>query len=291
MNKKRYKNMKRGLLVIPNLITTANLFCGFFSIIKSISGQFEFAAYLVVLAGFFDFLDGRVARMMKMQSDFGVEYDSLADLTTFCLAPALLAYNFGLNQFGKFGLGACFLYFACGALRLARFNVQSSTVEKVNFQGAPSPTAGGMMVSWVLFHLETMGMPTYRGFGLYVMLGITVGMALLMVSSVEYRSFKKLKRGSFLFLVIVVSAVFLITAQPNIMFFIIGVIYVSIGLIGWLWKSPEKIRGIRALVVRLYNERREDLVYEDEDEDEDEDVKANLALVEEDENRKRDHHG
>ncbi len=261
--------MRRGLFLIPNLLTTANLFCGFFSIIKSIGGHFEAAAYLVVLAGFFDFLDGRVARMMKMQSDFGVQYDSLADLTTFCLAPVILAYSFGLNQFGKLGLGACFLYFACGALRLARFNVQSSTVEKVNFQGAPSPTAGGMVISWVLFHLELFGMPTYRSFGLYVMLAIVVGMGLLMVSSVEYRSFKKLKRGSFLFLVLLVSSMFVITAQPNIMFFIIGCIYVSIGLIQWLWKSPEKIRGLKTLMIRLYNERREDIVYDEDDDDDD----------------------
>lgn len=266
----RENSMKRGLLLIPNLLTTGNLFCGFFTIVSAVAGKFEFAAYLVVLAGFFDFLDGRVARMMNVSSDFGVEYDSLADLTTFCMAPAVLAWCFGLNQFGKLGIGACFLYFACGALRLARFNVQSGSVEKVHFQGAPTPTGGGIIVSFILFHLETMGMPGERTIGLYILLGIIVFMGLLMVSSVQYRSFKKVKRGSFLSLVLAVAVVFLITIQPAIMLFVFGCVYVAIGLVGWLWTSPQKIRGFRTLLVRLYNERKEDLIFDDEEDEDDE---------------------
>ena len=181
------------------------------------------------------------------------------------MAPAVLAYCFGLNQFGKMGIGACFLYFACGALRLARFNVQSGSVEKVNFQGAPTPTGGGMLVSYVLFHLEMMGMPGDRTLGVYILLGLTVFMGFLMVSSVQYRSFKKVKRGSFLFLVLSVATAFIIMAQPAIMLFVFGCVYVSVGLIGWLWKSPGKIRGVKDLMIRLYNERNEDLIFEEED--------------------------
>ena len=116
--------MRRGVALLPNLLTTANLFCGFFSITKTLSGDFVFAVWLIVLAGLFDFLDGRVARMTHTQSRFGTEYDSLADLSTFCMSPAVLAYNWDLKTFDKIGIAACFLYFACGALRLARFNVQ-----------------------------------------------------------------------------------------------------------------------------------------------------------------------
>jgi CDP-diacylglycerol--serine O-phosphatidyltransferase len=224
--------VKRGVAFLPNLLTTANLFCGYYSIIQSVNGHYAFAVWLVVLAGLFDFLDGRVARMTGTQSDFGVEYDSLSDLTTFCMAPAILVYNWGLAGFGKFGVAACFMYFACGALRLARFNVQAGDVEKVDFQGLPTPSAAGTMVSYVLFHDYFFGhpLPDSRNYFLIV---LPVLLALLMVSNIRYRSMKKIKsRASFFQLVSVVVAFFVIAARPEITLFLVGVIYVSAGIIG-----------------------------------------------------------
>lgn len=224
--------VKRGVAFLPNLLTTANLFCGYYSIIQSVNGHYAFAVWLVVLAGLFDFLDGRVARMTGTQSDFGVEYDSLSDLTTFCMAPAILVYNWGLAGFGKFGVAACFMYFACGALRLARFNVQAGDVEKVDFQGLPTPSAAGTMVSYVLFHDYFFGhpLPDSRNYFLIV---LPVLLALLMVSNIRYRSMKKIKsRASFFQLVSVVVALFVIAARPEITLFLVGVVYVSAGIIG-----------------------------------------------------------
>lgn len=259
------QGMRRGISLLPNLLTTANLFCGFFSITKSLNGEFVFAAWLVVFAGFFDFLDGRVARMTGTQSDFGVEFDSLSDLTTFCMAPAILAFQWSLWSFGKIGIAACFLFFACGALRLARFNVQAGSVEKVDFQGLPTPAAGGTLVSFVVFYSHWIGVgQNPRSF---LVLAMVAALGLLMVSNVKYRSAKKVQRTSFVFFVVLVTIVFFLAAQPETMFFAVGVLYVSAGLMEWIWTSPQKIRNLTDLMVRIYNHRRENFVY-DEDEEE-----------------------
>lgn len=269
--------MRRGISLLPNLLTTGNLFCGFLSITMSLRGKFEFAAWLVVLAGVFDFLDGRVARMTGTQSDFGVEYDSLSDLTTFCMAPSILIFQWSLMDYGKFGVAACFLFFACGALRLARFNVQAASVEKVDFQGLPTPSAGGTIVSYVIFYESLFGPGRNPSL---IVLAMAIGLGLLMVSNVKYRSAKKVKRGSFFFLVCIVAGMFIITAQPEVMLFTIGVLYVSIGLIEWLWTSPDKIRSTKALIQRIYNERNEDLFFEDDAEDDDDgDAKGSGKVV------------
>lgn len=259
---KKRQGMKRGIILLPNLITTANLFCGFFSITRSLEGHFEYAAWLVILATFFDFLDGRVARITGTQSDFGVEYDSLADLTTFCMAPAILAYRWGLYEFGKFGIAACFLFFACGALRLARYNVQVESVERDNFQGLPSPSSGGTICAFVIFFQEFL--PTFQ-LGSLLLIFTTVCLGLLMVSSVKYRSFKKIRRTSFLFLVAVIGIIFVFTAKPEAMFFIFAVGYVLTGVAEWIWKSPQKIRNLTDLIQHLYNARKEQFIYDDEE--------------------------
>lgn len=263
---KQRRGLKKGIALLPNLLTTANMFCGFYSIIKSLQGQFEFAAWLVVLATFFDFLDGRVARMTNTASDFGVEFDSLSDLTTFCLAPAILAYRWILFDLHRIGIAACFLFFLCGALRLARFNVQSGDVEKTNFQGLPSPSAGAVLVTFTVFYNHLLGTAYPGDVVRYIFLALTIGLGLLMVSHVEYRSFKKVNKTSFVFMVFLVAVAAVLAAQPEIMFFVVGFTYVMIGLVMWLWKSPQKIRGLKDLLARIYNEGREDIILE-EDED------------------------
>lgn len=231
MSLKRYDGMKRGVAFIPNLLTTANLFCGFFSIIQTFKGNYIFAVYLVILASLFDFLDGRVARMTGTQSDFGVEYDSLSDLTTFCLAPAVLLHQWGLSSFGHFGVAVAFLYFVCGALRLARYNVQAGGVEKTDFQGLPTPAAAGTVVTYILFYREFFAaMPLTKP---YPLMALMAAVALLMVSNIRYRSMKKAdQRLSFFQLVLVVSVVFAIVANHEVMLFVTGLAYIGMGLVG-----------------------------------------------------------
>ncbi len=138
------------IYVLPNLLTTMNMFFGFFAIIYSINGNFIYAAYAIVAAAVFDSLDGRVARATNSMSRFGAEYDSLSDLVSFGVAPSIMLYLWSLEPFGRVGWLACFFYVACGALRLARFNVQSGSVEKAYFQGLPIPMAAGIAASSVL---------------------------------------------------------------------------------------------------------------------------------------------
>ena len=147
------KKVRKGVFLLPNALTTGSLFAGFYSIISGINGHFTAAAIAVVIAGVLDGLDGRVARLTNTQSDFGVQYDSLSDLISFGLAPALLAFNWSLSTMrdisplaGKLGWLASFLFVACAALRLARFNTQASSADKSYFQGLASPLCTGMMI-------------------------------------------------------------------------------------------------------------------------------------------------
>ncbi len=257
-------DMRRGIFLLPNILTTANLFCGFFSIIQSLKGNYAVAAWLVVLAIFFDMLDGRVARMTGSSSDFGAEYDSLSDIVTFIVAPSVLSYLFGLKDFGKIGIAAGFLFLGCGALRLARFNVQSAHVEKNDFQGLPVPSAGGVICTYIIFYLHVFGAPDKYPF---ILVGLVIGMALLMVSAVRYKSFKRINRTSFVSLFLIIALIVVMAIEPQIMFFAFGVVYVLIGLVGWVWKSPQRIRGIRDLWRHFYEAKHEDIVFEEESED------------------------
>lgn len=250
--------MKRGVALLPNLLTTANMFCGFFAIINAMNGKLYLAVWLILLATLFDFLDGRVARMTGSESDFGVQYDSLADLCTFCLAPAIVVYQWGIHDFGRIGVAACFLYFCCGALRLARFNVQSSDVEKKDFQGLPSPAAAVSIVSYTLFHEFFFGNPETPPIFLLI---LCLVVSLLMVSNVRYKSAKGYKkRANFLILVGIVSVIFVIAAEPEIMIFGFSQAYIGWGVVGWIWNSPKKIRGIKEVIFRFFDD---DLAPED----------------------------
>lgn len=227
---RRERGMRRGVALLPNLLTTANMFCGFFAILQAFSGKFTLAVWLIILAALFDFLDGRVARMTGTSSDFGVEYDSLADMCTFCLAPALLVYQWGLKSFGNLGLAACFIYFCCGALRLARFNVQAGDIEKKDFQGLPSPAAANTLVSYLLFHKELFGKPQPQPIFLLI---LTLFVALLMVSNVRYKSAKSVQRRTNFFMLIgAVVLVVLIASKPNYTLFSFGMSYIAFGLYG-----------------------------------------------------------
>jgi CDP-diacylglycerol--serine O-phosphatidyltransferase len=263
LSKTPREGMRRGVAIIPNLLTTANLLCGFLSVVHTLSEDFVVAAWFVVLAGLFDFLDGRVARLTNTTSDFGLEYDSLSDLTAFCMAPSVLIYNWSLSEFGKFGIAASFLFFASGALRLARFNVQVSGVEKNRFQGLPTPAAAACLISYVIFSDYIFGPGKQQSYLLPV---ITTLLAILMVSNVKYRSFKELnRRASFLFLICIVGILVVIAARPEIMMFVFAVSYASVGVIEWIWKSPQKLRSFRSVVERFFEDLRDDGDDDDQD--------------------------
>ncbi len=228
----------RGVYLLPNLMTTAALFAGFYSIIAGINGHFEHAAIAILLAGIFDGLDGRIARLTNTQSDFGVQYDSLSDLISFGLAPALLAFNWslaGLHDIspvmGKLGWLAAFIYTACAALRLARFNSQVGVAEKAYFQGLASPAAAGMLASLVWFGVD-------QGIAgsdlIWVVLVVTPALGLLMFSRVRYFSFKSGPAGDqvpILWIFVLMLLLVLLAIDPPTVLLLVGIIYIGSGLV------------------------------------------------------------
>ncbi len=181
----------KGIYLLPNLFTSAALFSGFYAIVSSMNGRFEAAAIAIFVSMVLDGLDGRVARMTNTQSKFGAEYDSLADMVSFGVAPALVMFSWALSDLGKLGWAMSFIYVACAALRLARFNTQIDTADKNFFTGLASPAAAAVVagVVWVCFEWGYVAsdLPTW----LAVFAGlITAAMGILMVSNVPYHSFK-----------------------------------------------------------------------------------------------------
>ena len=248
------KKIHKGVFLLPNALTTGALFAGFYSIISGINGHYVAAAIAVVVAGLLDGLDGRVARLTNTQSEFGVQYDSLSDLISFGLAPALLAFNWSLSSLrelgpmaGKLGWLAAFLFVACAALRLARFNTQAASADKSFFQGLASPAAAGTLVATIWFFVDQgISGETVR----WIIWFETVVLGLLMFSRVRYFSGKSWPRGDripagFLFLVVLVFV--LLAIDPPTVLMLIGIIYVSSGLVVTLlgrqqWKSRRSRR-------------------------------------------------
>lgn len=229
----------RGVYLLPNLITAGSLFAGFYVIILSADGNFERAAWFILVSGILDGLDGKVARLTGTTSKFGVELDSLADLVAFGVAPGVLMYTWALRGFGKLGWLAAFLFVVCGALRLARFNIQVNTVESKRFVGLPIPAAAGIVATCVLLFYELGGSGTVRQVSIMLLLYV---LAFLMVSNISYYSFKDpelFKRQPFFFLVLGVVLLIVIVAKPVIMLFTIGCIYMVSGPL-WTLKRKRK---------------------------------------------------
>ena len=230
--------VRRGIYLLPNLFTTGGLFAGFYAIIAAINGHFVDAAIAVFVAGVLDGIDGRIARLTHTQSEFGMQYDSLADLVSFGLAPALVMYMWALENlrslspfWGKVGWTAAFLYAACAALRLARFNTQVGVVDKRYFQGLASPAAAGLMMSFVWTIAESP-LDAQRSGIVWLALGVTIAAALLMVSRVRYWSFKSLPvsdRVPFLWIPLLVVGFALIAVETAQVLLGIAVIYVLSG--------------------------------------------------------------
>ena len=191
MTVERRRLSRRGLYVLPTLFTVGNLFCGYLSVWNSINSSFEWAAGLVFIAAVLDGLDGRVARMTNTASEFGEQYDSLADVISFGMAPAILLYFWGLSgdpDLKRLGFMVSFLFVVCGSMRLARFNIQTHVVDKRYFVGLPIPMAAAVPAGLVLARPEAH----LNRLGLSLLLAMTAGLSYLMVSTIRYRSFKDL---------------------------------------------------------------------------------------------------
>ena len=224
------KPVPRGVYILPNLFTTASLFAGFFSIILAFKDQFDMAAWAILVGAAMDGLDGKVARLTGTASQFGIEYDSLADDVTFGVAPGLLAYAWQLHTFGRLGLAVAFLFCGCAALRLARFNVGVSTTSKRFFVGLPSPACACVMATFVLF------MPYYPDFLMPILPGLTLILSvivpLLMVSRVRYFSFKEfgfIKAHPFQTMVATLIVLSMVFSLPRLFCFLILIGYVISG--------------------------------------------------------------
>lgn len=241
MNKRvlsdRPENLRKGVYVLPNLLTSGGLCAGFYSIVMTMNGAFNVAAWFILVAIIFDGLDGRVARLTGTTSKFGVEYDSLADLIAFGVAPGLLMYAWALKPFGKFGWLAAFLFVICGALRLARFNVQINTVESKSFHGLPIPAAAWMVASCVLLFYYLGGSGTIKKVSVLLLI---YSLAFLMVSNIRYYSFKDpelFKRQPFGILVGTIIGLIIVILRPELMLFTLALIYVGSGPVSRLFSG------------------------------------------------------
>ena len=233
--------MRKGIYLLPNIITLSSMFSGFYSIIASFNSDYERAAWAIMIASVFDVLDGWVARMTHTTSKFGIEIDSLSDAISFGVAPGVLVYSWSLQSFGKVGWLGAFFMVACAALRLARFNVQMGSEEKKHFTGLPSPAAALMIATTVLAYQEVID--TLKGMhfaGLadmisldYWVLALTFVVAGLMVSNITYHSVKEAnlkERRPFGLLVVIVALLTVVAYHPALVLFLISLAYVLAGI-------------------------------------------------------------
>ena len=224
MRRRRWQELRekrsRGIFLLPSLLTTGNLFCGFFAMLLTMDDRYTEAAAAIFVAMVMDLLDGRVARLMKATSQFGVEFDSLADVVSFCVAPAFLLYSFALNQLGRPAWFAAFLFVICGALRLARFNVHTGTADRRFFIGLSTPAAAGVAASTVVL----LAHEDLTRWMLSAIAGGTYLVALLMVSTFRYWSFKDVdavKRRPLQTLLVVVLGVMIIATKYELFTFVL----------------------------------------------------------------------
>ena len=229
---------KKGIHILPSLFTTGNVFCGFYAFVAVLNEQFYFAAWAIVAGMIFDGLDGRIARLTKTTSAFGEQYDSLADIITFGMAPAFLAYSWVLKPFGRLGWMAAFLFLLCATLRLARFNVTNPEIRSKHFIGLPSP-ASAVVIASIVIAFEDLFATRMNPF---IMVMVVYALAFLMVSNIKYPAFKRIdfkKRVVFSRFLFVILFIYVLATIPRVALFILGVTYAIIGPIGLLLKNKK----------------------------------------------------
>ena len=247
------KQRRKGIYILPNLFTLAALFGGFYGIVMAINGRYDLAAYGIFAAMVLDSLDGRVARMTNTQSAFGEQMDSLSDMVSFGAAPALIAYLWALKGLGRWGWIAAFVYCACAALRLARFNVNTAVVDKRFFQGMPSPAAAALVIGFIGLMTDLGIQGTGRLMGRFDVSWIAFGIALFagltMVTNVPFYSFKgvHMKRSvPFVVLVAIALGIAVINIDPPTMLFGVFVVYSLSGYVIYGWR---KAKGLQTSVI------------------------------------------
>jgi CDP-diacylglycerol--serine O-phosphatidyltransferase len=237
------RRARRGVYLLPSMFTMANMFCGYACIVYSMRGEFALAAPFIGYAIVLDMLDGRIARMTGTSSAFGVEFDSLADVISFGVAPAILSFRWGLEPLGRIGWAAGFLFVAAAAVRLARFNIQTGTQDKRYFVGLPSPAAAGVLASTVYaypagLHLRLHALP---------ILAVVIIPALLMVSTIRFRSFKSFElqpRRNYTALLLVALALALVMANPEVALATLAYAYLASAFVGLAWNRLHKGRRL-----------------------------------------------
>lgn len=232
--------LKKGIHILPSLFTTGNVFCGFYAFIAVSKEMYYMAAWAIVVAMIFDVLDGRIARMTKTTSAFGVQYDSLADIISFGMAPAFLVYSWVLQPFERVGWMAAFLFLLCAALRLARFNVTKPDVKGDHFLGLPTPAAAAMLASIIIGFEDLFATRTHP----IVMVIVVYLLAFLMVSNIKYPAMKKFefkKRVAFSRFLFVILFIYVLATIPRIALFVLSFTYVIAGPLGYL--IPKKNHG------------------------------------------------
>jgi CDP-diacylglycerol--serine O-phosphatidyltransferase len=256
---------RKGIYVLPNLFTLAALFGGFYAIVMAINGRFDQAAIGVFCAMVLDSLDGRVARMTNTQSAFGEQMDSLSDMVSFGAAPAIISYVWALQGLGRWGWIAAFVYCACAALRLARFNVNTTVVDKRYFQGLPSPAAAALVAGfiWLLTEsgLKGTGVLELGAFALsvpWVMFALALYAGLTMVTNVPFYSFKDVsmkKSVPFAVIVLIALGIAVINIDPPTVMFGVFVVY---GLSGYVVYGVRRARGVRTSVISTSTDEPEE---------------------------------
>lgn len=240
------KRPKKGVYILPNTLTLCGMFCGFFAILSAVNGNYLYAAWAIVIANIFDGLDGWIARLTNTTTRFGIELDSLSDLVAFGVAPSVMIYKWALIPFGRLGWAAAFLFVACGALRLARFNIQTGTPGSKAFKGMPIPGAATVLASIVIFYHEFYTHPPDRNIFFLI---ITILLSLLMVSTVRYHGLKEIdfrERKPFWFLIVFVMILFVLFVHTPTAIFIFAMIYLFWGIIEntILFLRKRRIKGL-----------------------------------------------
>jgi len=251
-NRMPAEKLKRGVYLIPSMFTAGNIMCGFFSIISTFNGEYLQAAMFIIFAHLLDGVDGYAARLTKTTSQFGVEFDSLADVVSFGVAPAILVYFWALVPWGNWGWLAACTYVVCGALRLSRFNVQARSLTKGHFVGLPIPAAAEMITStlFLYYYLGGEGAPNRR----IMLLLVIYGLAFLMVSGFQYFSLKNTdlrKRFPIWTLVFCIVLIKVIVAEPQVMFFTSVLLYTLSGPLLWCLTTYKRRREKRGAMAEI----------------------------------------
>jgi len=246
----RTRRFRRGVYLLPSMFTMANLFCGYACIVHSMRQELSTAALFIGFAFVLDMLDGRIARMTGTTSAFGLEFDSLADVVSFGVAPAILSFQWGLHPLGRIGWAAGFLFVAAAAVRLARFNIQSGSQDKRYFVGMPSPAAACIPAATVFAYPQGFQSATHA----VAVLAMVIIPALTMVSTIRFRSFKTLDlqaRRSSAVLVLVALGLALLAAEPQYVLLAMAYTYLASGFIGYAWTRLHRRQNEEEAEVRL----------------------------------------